>query len=97
MIQPLVTFFPLRQTCLSHTSRATAWVQVMGGLRQQWVQRQGCMALRNLVARNPEARPLLLEKGAEEALRRAKLDFPAACRDVGSAALRDLGVEDYNS
>ena len=56
---------------------------------------QACMALRNMVARNTELRPLLLEKGAEAFLRRAKSAHPATCGDVGSAALRDLGFDDY--
>ncbi len=64
--------------------------------QQQWVQRQACMALRNLVARNTEFRPLLLDMGAEDALRRAKASYPQACGDVGSAALRDLGLINYN-
>ncbi|KAK9915509.1 hypothetical protein WJX75_000068 [Coccomyxa subellipsoidea] len=61
----------------------------------QWVQRQACMALRNMVARNPELRPAVLEKGAEPFLRRAKVAHPATCDDVGAAALRDLGFDDY--
>jgi hypothetical protein len=68
----------------------------MESQQQQWVQRQACMALRNLVARNTEFRPALLEMGAEEALRRAKTNFREACHDVGSAALRDLGFDKYN-
>ncbi|CAL8469870.1 g9412 [Coccomyxa elongata] len=61
----------------------------------QWVQRQACMALRNMVARNPELRPAVLERGAEAFLRRAKVAHPATSADVGSAALRDLGFDDY--
>ena len=70
--------------------------QVMEVQQQQWVQRQACMALRNLVARNTEFRPTLLDTGAEEAIRRARSSFPQACRDVGGAALRDLGLANYN-
>ena len=72
-------------------------MQVMATSQGQWVQRQGCMAIRNLVARNVDLRPMLLEKGAEAPLRGAKKAFPEACQDVGSAALRDLGLDDYNS
>ena len=72
-------------------------MQVMASLKQQWVQRQACMALRNLVARNTDLRPALVELGAEEALRSAKADFPASCGDVSSAALRDVGFADYNA
>lgn len=68
----------------------------MGAVQQQWVQRQACIAIRNLVSRTPENCSLLREKGAQEALRQAKRSFPAACKDVGSAALRDLGAESYN-
>ena len=50
--------------------------------------------------RSPELRPLLREKGAEGALRRAKLAYPgpayALVRDAASAALRDLGLDNYN-
>ena len=63
--------------------------------QQQWVQRQACMALRNLVARNTEFRPILLDMGAEEAVRRARSSFPQACGDVGGAALRDMGLANY--
>ena len=64
--------------------------------QQQWVQRQACIALRNLVARCKEYQEPLRELGMEDAVRAAKQKFPAACADVGSAALRDLGCEKYN-
>lgn len=63
----------------------------------QWVQRQACMSIRNIVARNPELRPIVLDKGAEAMLRSAKKMFVQSCGDVGSAALRDLDIQDYNS
>ena len=63
----------------------------------QWVQRQACMSIRNVVARNPELRPMVLDKGAEPLLRSAKTMFPQSCGDVGSAALRDLDIQDYNT
>lgn len=63
----------------------------------QWVQRQACMSIRNVVARNPELRPIVLDKGAEPLLRAAKKMFPQSCGDVGSAALRDLDIADYNT
>lgn len=53
------------------------------------------MALRNMVARSPELRPALLERGTEARLRAAKAAHPATCGDVGAAALRDLGFDDY--
>lgn len=64
--------------------------------QQQWVQRQACIALRNLVARCKDQQSAILGIGAEEAIRSAKLAFPSACKDVGSAALRDLGCDNYN-
>jgi hypothetical protein len=39
-------------------------------------------------------RPLILEKGLEPLLRKAK-DTHETCKDVGSAALRDLGLDNY--
>ncbi|GAB4823190.1 hypothetical protein N2152v2_010236 [Parachlorella kessleri] len=68
--------------------------------RTQHAVRQACMALRNIAARNPEIRPVLLEKGTEGVLRRVKQAFPgpagALVRDCSSAALRDLGCDNYN-
>ena len=58
-------------------------------------QRQACMLIRNIVARSPELRPPALAAGAEAALRAAKARHPVQCGDVGSAALRDLGLENY--
>lgn len=60
------------------------------------VQRQACMAVRNMVVRNPELRPQFLEKGAEGLLRQAKRSNMGDCGDVSAAALRDLGLENYN-
>eukprot|EP00775_Hariotina_reticulata_P012080 gene12080-12220_t len=60
------------------------------------VQRQACMAVRNMVVRNPELGPAFLAAGAEELLRSVKVLFPGSCKDVGSAALRDLGLDNYN-
>jgi hypothetical protein len=60
------------------------------------LQRAACMFLRNCAARNPEVRPLLRDRGAEPLLRAAKQAHPSLCTDVGSAALRDLGSENYN-
>ena len=63
---------------------------------QVHVHVQACMALRNMVARSPQLRPVVLEKGCERHLRAAKAGHPATCADVGAAALRDLGFDDYN-
>lgn len=59
-------------------------------------QRQCCMALRNICVRSPELRPAAAAAGAEAVLRAVKKAFPAACGDVGAAALRDMGCEHYN-
>lgn len=54
------------------------------------------MSIRNIACRSTALRPILLNKGVEPLLRQAKKLFPEACHDVGSAALRDLGIENYN-
>lgn len=61
------------------------------------VQRSCCMAVRNMVVRNEEYRAMWLEAGIEPMLRQAKRKHGLLCEDVGSAALRDLGFDDYNS
>ena len=40
-------------------------------------------------------RAALLDRGAEALLRRIKAAYPA-CAEAGSAALRDLGLANYN-
>lgn len=67
-----------------------------GGGAHAAAQRQACMALRNMVVRNPELRPAFLDGGAEELLRSTCSLYPTACRDVAAAALRDLGLDNYN-
>ncbi|KAK3277891.1 hypothetical protein CYMTET_14133, partial [Cymbomonas tetramitiformis] len=62
----------------------------------QYLQRQACMFIRNAVARSKDNIPLLLEQGASQLLLKAKALHPKICMDVGSAALRDLGCENYN-
>ncbi|PNH00195.1 Armadillo repeat-containing protein 6, partial [Tetrabaena socialis] len=52
--------------------------------------------VRLMTARNPELRPAYLDRGAEALLRAAKVACPSSCKDVGAAALRDLGLEHYN-
>ena len=58
------------------------------------VMRQACQLVRNLVVRNPELRPVMLQRGAEPIMRGAK-KLPE-CGDVATAALRDLGLDNYN-
>ncbi|KAG6552110.1 hypothetical protein Mapa_006419 [Marchantia paleacea] len=59
------------------------------------LQRQACKLLRNLAVRNLENRPIILEKGLEKLIRLAKTNHEV-CNDAASAALRDLGFDDYN-
>ena len=66
-------------------------------LRAGAATRQVCMALRNAAARSPELRPALLEAGAEELLRTTKQVFGQVCSEAAAAALRDLGVDNYNA
>ena len=54
------------------------------------VQRSGCLALRNLVARNKEHVDIILGAGAEDVLRAARARH-LDCNDVAFSALRDLG------
>ena len=61
----------------------------------QWVQRQACMSIRNIVARSPDLRPIVLDKGA--LLRCAKNMFAQCCGDAGSTVLRDLDIQDYDA
>ncbi|KAH0451989.1 hypothetical protein IEQ34_019288 [Dendrobium chrysotoxum] len=60
------------------------------------LQRQSCFMIRNLVARNPENRIILLSSGIEKLIRKAKGSHDS-CRNAASAALRDLGLDDYNA
>lgn len=65
------------------------------GISNGGVARQACMAIRNMVVRNPELRGPFLDKGAEALVRGVKARYAGSCGDVGSAALRDLGLEQY--
>lgn len=67
-----------------------------GVARATGALRQGCMAIRNMSARCPEAKEELLNAGAESVVREIKAAAPAACQDVASAALRDFGLDDYH-
>lgn len=60
------------------------------------MQRQSCLMIRNLVARNPENRTILLSNGIEKLIRKAKGSHQT-CKDAATAALRDLGLDDYNT
>lgn len=60
------------------------------------LQRQSCLMIRNLVARNPENRTILLSNGIEKLIRKAKRSHQS-CKDAATDALRDLGLDDYNA
>lgn len=55
-----------------------------------FIQKQACMALRNLVARTREHCASILECGAEDLLNYAG-SYHKDCVDESKAALRDLG------
>lgn len=53
------------------------------------LQKQACMAVRNVVARTKEYSSTFLDLGAEPLLRRAMTEHES-CHDEAKAALRDL-------
>ncbi|KAK9988282.1 hypothetical protein SO802_028521 [Lithocarpus litseifolius] len=61
----------------------------------QQMQKNSCLMIRNLVARSPENRTLLLGNGVEKYIRKAKQSHQS-CKDAATDALRDLGLDDYN-
>ncbi|KAK9287173.1 hypothetical protein L1049_015584 [Liquidambar formosana] len=62
----------------------------------QQMQRNACFMIRNLVVRNPENRTLLLSNGIEKIIRKAKVNHESN-KAAATDALRDLGLDDYNS
>ena len=98
----------LAATCLKNPDAATACAsenvfeivaEAMSsdvGVAHAGVQRQACMFFRNAVVRNPELRSVALATSAEASLRLAKKNHPKHCGDVATAALRDLGCDNYN-
>ncbi|XP_024967518.1 armadillo repeat-containing protein 6 isoform X2 [Cynara cardunculus var. scolymus] len=72
-------------------------IQAMQKFPQAYqLQKNSCLMIRNLVARNPENRSILLSNGIEKIIRNAK-ESHKSCRDAATDALRDLGLENYNS
>ncbi|CAJ2674259.1 armadillo repeat-containing protein 6-like [Trifolium pratense] len=59
------------------------------------MQRNSCLMIRNLVARNQENRTILLKNGIEKYIRKAKQTH-ANCKEAATDALRDLGLDSYN-
>lgn len=62
----------------------------------QLMQRSSCLMIRNLVVRNPGNRTILLNNGIDKFIRKAKENHDS-CKDAATDALRDLGLDDYNS
>ncbi|KAF6162623.1 hypothetical protein GIB67_003169 [Kingdonia uniflora] len=60
------------------------------------MQKQSCLMIRNLAVRNAENRTILLGNGIEKIIRRAK-ENNEGCRAAAADALRDLGLDNYNS
>ncbi|KAG8368325.1 hypothetical protein BUALT_Bualt15G0033900 [Buddleja alternifolia] len=60
------------------------------------LQKNSCFMIRNLVVRNPENRKILIGNGIEQLIRGAKRNHKS-CKDAATDALRDLGVDNYNS
>ncbi|CAI9104377.1 OLC1v1003035C1 [Oldenlandia corymbosa var. corymbosa] len=60
------------------------------------LQRNACLMIRNLVVRNAENRTILLGHGIEKLIRKAKASHKV-CKDAATDALRDLGLDNYNS
>lgn len=59
-------------------------------------QKQACLMIRNLVVRNPENRTILRNEGVEKLIRKAKA-IHGSCKAAATDALRDLGLDNYNT
>nr|CAB3223154.1 armadillo repeat-containing protein 6 [Phallusia mammillata] len=57
------------------------------------VQKQACMAIRNLVARTRHHTTAFIENGAENLIRQASENYKSVLEDEAKAALRDLDVK----
>ncbi|KAF8112337.1 hypothetical protein N665_0065s0108 [Sinapis alba] len=60
------------------------------------MQRNACNMIRNIAVRNAENRKILLANGVEKLIRSAKANNEI-CRASATDALRDLGLDNYNS
>ena len=56
------------------------------------LQKLGCMAIRNMVARVPENQKHFMELGVENVITQAAEQHGEVMKDVAQAALRDLGI-----
>mmetsp|Transcript_6902 Transcript_6902/g.23754 ORF Transcript_6902/g.23754 Transcript_6902/m.23754 type:complete len:505 (-) Transcript_6902:571-2085(-) len=59
--------------------------------------RQCCLLVRNSAVRSAKVREVLLKGGMEAVVRRVKERHADQCGDVCAAALRDMGLADYNA
>ena len=64
---------------------------------KEWVCRQACLAGSNMVRRSDECKSRAHAANLEELVRSARARHPKSCKDVGTAFLRDLGIEDYKN
>lgn len=55
---------------------------------QAKMQKQACFAIRNMVVRTPELRPLVLGEGAEELIHAAMRTHPKLCGDAGKVRMQ---------
>ncbi|CAN8327370.1 unnamed protein product [Cochlearia groenlandica] len=60
------------------------------------MQRNACNMIRNIAVRNAENRTILLANGIEKLIRNAKANNEI-CKASATDALRDLGLDNYNS
>jgi len=61
------------------------------------LMRQVCMLLRNAAVRSSRVKDLLRKSDMEKHVRAIQQQHQATCHDVALAALRDMGVENYNA
>ncbi|CAH9125820.1 unnamed protein product [Cuscuta epithymum] len=104
VLQEIMSIFTV--LCLRSPEKAARAIEAGAGdlaiqsmerfLQSEQLQRNACFMIRNLVARNPENRVLLLANGIEKLIRKAKSTHKS-CKAAATDALRDLGLVDYNS
>jgi len=89
----------LRNVEVSNELRANGGVDQLLELMPQEtcgkVLRQCCILIRNIAVRNQDTRDYLVANNVTAQLHDLKALHPRSCIDVGSAALRDLGCDDY--
>jgi hypothetical protein len=84
---------PQNATCLVQYEAPTCIVAAMEGHPHKGtLQRQAALAIRNLVSRSPELRPLVLQQANVEYALKSIAAQHKTCQDEVYAALRDLGV-----